>query len=116
METHPEDRQGEPATTLHPYLYQAMVGLAFWLLVSIWSLARTAYTDYLFVVVSGLVFFAVLIPTALWWTRRRHRTRSAEGQSFARWVSRDFDMWQGRHRASTPRSKYCCRSLPSPSA
>jgi hypothetical protein len=117
METRPEDRQDEAATKLHPYLYAAMVGLALWLLFSIWSLARTAYTDYLFVVVSGLVFFAVLVPAALWWTRRRHRARGSQGrQSFGSWMSREFDMWREGHRASMRRSKCCCRSLPSPSA
>jgi hypothetical protein len=74
-----------------------MIGLAAWLLISIWSLARTAYTDYLLAVVSGLVFFALLIPITLWWTRRRHQpAHSEEEESFRRWTSHDFDMWQGR--------------------
>jgi len=97
MENHLENPAREPVKKLHPLLYRVMVALALWLIFSVWSLSRTRYTDYLLVVVSGLVLFAVLIPAALWWTRRRHRARPADAEdSFRSWRSREFEMWQGR--------------------
>ena len=73
-----------------------MVGLAVWLLISIWAFSGGLYTDYLFMVVTGLIVFAVLIPAALWWTRRRHRIARNEDESFRHWESEDFATWQGR--------------------
>lgn len=84
-------------TKLHPLLYRTMVALALVLVGAVWSLARTPDTNFLLVVVSGFVFFTVLIPATLWWTWRRHRApRVGEDQSFRSWISKDFDMWQGR--------------------
>jgi hypothetical protein len=73
-----------------------MVALAVWLLISIWAFNGGLYTDYLFMIVTGLIVFAVLIPAALWWTRRRHRTVSSKEESFRRWESEEFATWQGR--------------------
>jgi hypothetical protein len=81
---------------LHPFVYQAMVALAVWLLVSIWAFSGSLYTDYLFMVVTGLIVFATLIPVTLWWTRRRHRAPSGSDESFRHWESEEFAIWQGR--------------------
>ncbi len=81
---------------LHPILYKGIVALALWLIASIWSLARSGYTDFLLVVVSGFIFFTVLVPTTLWWTRRRHQPGSGREEPFTSWLSRPFEMWQGR--------------------
>ena len=91
-----ESRPGPTTEKLHPLVYRVMIGLAVWLLVSIWAFNGGLYTDYLFMVVSGLIFFATLIPVTLWWTRRRHRAPSGEEESFRRWESEDFSIWQGR--------------------
>jgi hypothetical protein len=91
-----DGRQRAAVQKLHPRVYQTMVGLAVWLLVSIWALKGGLYTDYLLVVVTGLIVFAVLIPATLWWTRQRHRAASTEGESFRHWESEEFATWQGR--------------------
>jgi hypothetical protein len=91
-----DSRPASATQKLHPLVYRAMVGLALWLIVSIWAFKGGLYTDYLFMVVSGLIFFATLIPAALWWTRHRHKPPSGEHESFRRWETEDFATWQGR--------------------
>ena len=84
---------------LHPAVYKAMIGLAIVLILSIWSLSGTKDENLIRAVISALVFFAVLIPTAAWWTWRRHRARAATQQhdeSFRDWESDEFVAWQDR--------------------
>ncbi len=81
---------------LHPVIYKGIIALALWLIASIWSLARTSEVDFVLVVVSGFIFFTVLVPATLWWTWRRHQPERKEEESFQSWMSRPFDMWQGR--------------------
>jgi hypothetical protein len=50
-------------------------------------------------VISALIFFAVLIATAAWWTWRRHQSRPAaqqDAESFRDWESEEFVTWQDR--------------------
>ncbi len=84
---------------LHPVIYKGIIALALWLMASIWSLARSSEADFVLVVVSGFIFFTVLVPATLWWTWRRHQPRSGDGEGeepFQSWISRPFEMWQGR--------------------
>jgi hypothetical protein len=89
--------EGPASRELHPVIYKGMVALALWLVASIWSLARTPYTDFLLVVVTGFMGLTLLIPAALWWTRRRNRWLKAPAdESFKSWIARPFETWQGR--------------------
>lgn len=83
---------------LHPTVYKAMIALAILLVVSIWSLAGTRDENLPRAIISALVFFAVLIPTAAWWTWRRHRPSAGanEAGSFRDWKSEEFVAWQDR--------------------
>ena len=81
---------------LHPLIYKTIVGLALWLVISIWAFNGGLYTDYLLVVVSGLIFFATLVPATLWWTRRRHRAGASGVEPFREWEEEDFATWQGQ--------------------
>jgi hypothetical protein len=86
---------------LHPVVYLCMVGLALWLIVSVWGFAADGQTDYLLVVVSGFFVIAVVLPSLLWLVWRKNQTAEAvrEGEaheSFRAWAAGDFDTWQGR--------------------
>jgi hypothetical protein len=89
--------------TVHPWVYAALVGLALWFMVSVWSFAGTGVTDYLLFIVSGFVFVAVALPLIL--SRVRRTDDAADGDatrgdqrpsSFRDWAQSDFDTWQGR--------------------
>jgi Na+/melibiose symporter-like transporter len=85
--------------TLHATVYKAMIGLAIVLVLSIWSLVGTESENLARAVITALVFFAVLIPTAVWWTWRRHQSRAAlqrDAESFKDWESDEFVAWQDR--------------------
>ena len=49
-------------------------------------------------IISALVLIGVLIPTALWWTWRRHQSQLAkqDGETFRDWESDEFVAWQDR--------------------
>jgi hypothetical protein len=86
---------------LHPVVYLAMVGLALWLIVSVWGFAADAQTDYLLVVVSGFFVIAVVLPSLLWLVWRKNQSAQSlreneTHESFRAWAAGDFDTWQGR--------------------
>jgi hypothetical protein len=84
-----------PSSELHPRIYEIMVGLAAWLILSVWLFAINPNTDYLLVVVSGFVVIAVMIPVALWQTwRRRQRDPGWKGPSLRDWANGRFQTWQ----------------------
>jgi hypothetical protein len=99
-----ERRHNRPAADeLHPVVYLAIVGLALWFLLSAWiGFANDGYTAYLLAVVSGLVFIAAAIPSALWLASRAGRdARAARSHSrFRDWASGDFRTWQDQLKAS----------------
>lgn len=89
-----------PVTSwLHPRVYALLVGLALWLVLSVWSFAGGGVTDYLLFIVSGFVLIAVALPFILWRVGRTD-DGATEGDdrpaSFRDWASWDFDTWQGR--------------------
>ena len=84
---------------LHPFVYMAIVGLALWLVLSVWGFAGGGYTDFLLAVVSGFVFIAVALPYTLWrvWRKNQGPDAARENrESFRDWASGEFDTWQGR--------------------
>jgi len=86
----------ETTNLLHPRVYALMVGLAGWLVISVWIFSGVGSTDYLLAIVSGFIFIAVALPFIL--------SRFARGDdnelSFGTWRSREFDTWTGRLRGS----------------
>jgi hypothetical protein len=89
----------QPATKqLHPRIYAIAVGLAAWLVLSVWLFASTSgVTDYLLFIVSGFIVIAVGLPFTLSLVRRSRRaTAELDGQrSFHDWAAADFDTSQG---------------------
>jgi hypothetical protein len=85
---------------LHPVVYRTIIGFALLLILSAWwGFASALNTDFVLFVVSGFIFFSVLIPTAAWWTWHRHRPRGTFDQAvepFGEWEEEEFETWQGR--------------------
>jgi hypothetical protein len=82
---------------LHPRVYGLLIGLALWLVLSVWLFAGGGIADYLLAIVSGFIVIAVALPLIL---SRVQRTDSPGGdnepRSFRDWAATDFDTWQGR--------------------
>jgi hypothetical protein len=87
---------------LHPFVYAALAGLAFCLIVSAWIFfSQGGYLELDLGVVSALVFMTIAIPTVLHFVERGfHADRASEiGRLFRTWITGDFDMKQGRSDA-----------------
>jgi hypothetical protein len=82
---------------LHPRVYGLLIGLALWLVLSVWLFAGGGIADYLLAIVSGFIVVAVALPLIL---SRVQRVDGASGnnepRSFRDWAVMDFDTWQGR--------------------
>lgn len=92
-----EDSRHRVTRRLHPRVYALMIGLAFWLVLSVWLFAGGGVVDYLLVIVSGFIAIAVALPLIL--SRVGHINDAKEDdalQSFRDWSTADFDTWQGR--------------------
>ena len=92
-----EDSRHRVTRRLHPRVYALMIGLAFWLVLSVWLFAGGGVVDYLLVIVSGFIAIAVALPLIL--SRVGHIDDAKEDdalQSFRDWSAADFDTWQGR--------------------
>jgi hypothetical protein len=83
---------------LHPIVYATVIGLALWLVLSVWGFAADGPTDYLLVIVSGFIFIFAMIPLTLWRMSARHPKTPPETderpQTFREWAAGEFDTWQ----------------------
>jgi hypothetical protein len=104
------EKHNDPATTatLHPVVYLTILALAVWFVLSAWGgFGGNSHTDYLLVVVSGLVFVAMAIPCILWRMASKRTKKPSDSSeddasagSFQDWVAHDFETWQGRVRGA----------------
>lgn len=88
---------------LHRNVHWIIVGLAVWLLLSVWGFAGTGYTGLVLTVVSLFIGIAVMLPLTMWQiAKRRSRIEPDDDTdpSFGEWLSRDFDAQSGRVKAS----------------
>jgi len=89
---------------LHPRVYALAIGLAAWLVLSVWSFAAGGGTaDYLLFIVSGFIFVAVGLPFILSRVQRADDGAMDDGApreirplSFRDWAAKDFAIWEGR--------------------
>src|SRR5215467_634163 len=84
---------------LHSRVYALLVGLALWLVMSVWLFfAGAGTTDYLLFVVSAFIFIAVALPSILSRVGPIEPVGATEADrlSFREWAKSDFDTWQGR--------------------
>ena len=97
----PDNRTLNPPTTpnsrLHSRVYALLIGLALWLVLSVWLFAAGGESDYLLVVVSGFILLAVALPLILSRVGRGDAAENSE-PSFHDWAAGDFETWQGKLR------------------
>ena len=89
---------------LHPAVVMAIALLGLWYLASAWiGFATDAYTAYLLVVVSGLFFVAMAIPSAIWLASHARHPRDSEQHpnTLRDWASGEFNICGGHLKAST---------------
>jgi hypothetical protein len=90
---------------LHPMVYEAIVGLALWYVLSVWlGFAGGSYTDYLLTVATSFVFGALALPLISWRVWRHNRRPGAvreNTESFSDWVLGDVDIGDGRVSGTT---------------
>jgi len=88
-----------PNKRLHSRVYRILIGLAAWLVLSVWLFASGGTADYLLAIVSGFILIAVALPLILSRVGRGDdaaaKAASAE-PSFDDWSAAEFDTWQGR--------------------
>jgi hypothetical protein len=90
--------------SLHPRVYQSMVGLLMLYVVSVWLLfGDDSQNALVYTVVTGLFVVAIMIPFVLWrtWCRNRGRDAPEPSTTFRDWACREFDTCTGRARGST---------------
>jgi hypothetical protein len=90
MTAHLPVRDNRPNDELHPLIYQSLIGLTIWFVLSVWALfSRGAY--------EGLTL-SVGIPVLLWLTWRRNIDPNEQHNHtapFGEWISRPFVTWTG---------------------
>jgi hypothetical protein len=91
---HPPTHEG-----LHPLVYRSMIGLAIWLVLSVWVFFSTgAYFGLTLSVITLFFVIIMAIPLLLWITWRHNappkETRTLV-ESFRDWASEDFATWTG---------------------
>jgi Na+/proline symporter len=92
-------RSNLPASLELPrQIYRVIVGLAGWLVLSVWGFIGTGYSALALSVVSLFVAIAVGLPLVLALIARRHRPRGnhAEADTLAEWLGREFEAHTGR--------------------
>lgn len=108
------DRNNPQASDqLHPIIYAALAGFAFWLVLSAWIFfSQKGYLQLDLGVVSALIFMIVAIPTVIHLVGREpqaaERTGSV-GPTWRDWISGDFDMRQGRRKSVSASIEIFCR-------
>ena len=97
------DRKCQQASDqLHPFIYTALAGLAFGLVMSAWIFfSQPGYLELDLGVVSALIFMIVAIPTAIYFVGRNSHAveQSSVGRTWHAWMSGDFDMREGRRKS-----------------
>jgi hypothetical protein len=98
MRTHQLQHTARVYGHLHRSIYEVMVGLAAWLVFSVWLFFDKGSTGLPLAVVSIFVLISVMLPVVLWRIRRHNRAAAepGDGESFPAWLSGEFETWPGR--------------------
>jgi hypothetical protein len=86
-------------STLHRRVYATVVGLAIWMVLSVWLFAGAGVTDYLLFVVSGFIAVVVSLILILSRVGRTAATRQGDLPPLREWARWDFEIGQGRDRS-----------------
>ncbi len=91
---------------MHPVIYKAIVAVAFWMLLAVWSFfSDSGYTGLILATITAFTVIVVAIPYELWRLWRRSRNSLEEGREaparpFRDWLKGELNIWQGSLRAS----------------
>jgi hypothetical protein len=90
---------------LHSGVYMALIGLALWMVLWVWSFVGGGETDYLLFIVSGFIAVVVALQLILMRVRRADKTADNNAAdsgalSFREWARGDFEAERSRMRAS----------------
>jgi hypothetical protein len=105
-ETNNPHQDRRPATgALHSWVYTALIGLALWMVLWVWSFVGGGETDYILFIVSGFILVVVGLQLVLMRVRRADKPADDDAaesgaESFRRWARGDFEAERGRLRAS----------------
>jgi hypothetical protein len=84
---------------LHRHIYQAVVGLTLWFIVSAWLLfSGGADADSFLIVLTAFFLIAIAILLSIWmvWSKQGPGAGREQGPSLRDWLSGDFDTCQYR--------------------
>ena len=84
---------------LHPWVYTALIGLALWMVLWVWSFVGDGETDYLLFIVSGFIIVVVGLQLILMRVRRADKTAD-DNASFREWSRGEFEAERSRLRAA----------------
>lgn len=98
-------RGNRPASDrAHPAIYWMIVGLAGWLVLSVWGFFGSGYAGLALAVVTIFIVIAVAIPLVLWAIARNYRKGSAThreaDEPLSEWLAHEFDIDTGRIKAT----------------
>jgi hypothetical protein len=104
----PDNRNSaKPLVTgsLHPRVYAALIGLALWMALWVWSFVGGGETDYLLFIVTGFIVVVVALQLVLMRVRRADQTVDDDSGknvalSFHDWSRGEFETERGRLRAA----------------
>jgi type VI protein secretion system component VasK len=102
-----------PATSaLHSWVYLALIGLALWMVLWVWSFVGNGETDYILFIVTGFIVTVVALQVVLMRVRRADKTSDSTAQvsatqdnatkgvaSFREWAHGLFEAERSRMRA-----------------
>jgi hypothetical protein len=97
------ERNRPAPDSLHPRVYQAMVGLLILYVLSVWLLiGDEPHNGLVYAVITGLFVIAIIVPFLLWrtWCRNCAEKPGPSG-AFRDWACREFDTCTGRARGSS---------------
>jgi hypothetical protein len=94
QDAHDVARRNVPVSdSLHPQVYKMLIGLAIWLILSVWTLFdRGPYMGLTLSVVTGFILIAVSLPIILWltWRNGGAETAAEKPEEFRHWISHEF--------------------------
>lgn len=97
-------RHNQPVSDrVHRNIYQAVIGLTLWLIVSAWLLFGSGPEAGSFLIVLTAFFLiAMAIPLSIWrvWSKQGPGAGREQGPSLRAWLSGDFETWQYRLKGS----------------
>ncbi|HYM72714.1 MAG TPA: hypothetical protein VET89_07010 [Stellaceae bacterium] len=101
-------RRNRPVSShLHPAIYWTIVGLAGWLVLSVWGFFGSGYAGLALAVVSIFIGIAVAIPLLLWAIARRHppahtdpRDSASFNETLSEWLAHKLDINTGQMKAT----------------